>query len=126
MTARFESVDGHNCRVWEERENDAKRLELCVAPVAGLPGGADIIDGMKTLSRFRQGAKLALGVDFGLSEWWPDIAALGGVPLFVHEFKYDSLTSELTLSAIRQNPPDQTFFEAPADYQTQDGPDYAD
>ncbi len=126
MTARFESVDGHDCRVWEERENDTKRLELCVAAVATLPGGIEIINAMKTLSRFRQGSKFALGVDFGLSEWWPDIAALGGVPLFVREFRYDSPTSELTLSAIRENPPDRMLFEMPEGFQTLEGPDYAE
>jgi hypothetical protein len=32
VTVRFESVDGHACRIWEEQESGAKRLELCVAP----------------------------------------------------------------------------------------------
>ena len=126
MTARFESVDGHDCRVWEERENDTKRLELCVAPASTIQGGPDIVSGIKILSRFRQGARFALGVDFGLSEWWPDIAGLGGVPLFIREFKYDSLTSELTLSAIHQSPADASLFDLPDGYSTQEGPDYSE
>ena len=125
VTVRFESVDGHACRIWEEREQDAKRLELCLAPAAALPGGAEIIAGMKTLSRFRQGSNFALGVDFGLSEWWPDFAILGGVPLRIREFKYDSLISEITLTSLRQGVPSASLLDMPAGYQLQDGPDYA-
>jgi hypothetical protein len=125
VTVRFESVDGHACRIWEEREQDAKRLELCMAPTAALPGGAEIINGMKTLSQFRQGSNFALGVDFGLSEWWPDFAILGGVPLRIREFKYDSLISEVTLTALRQGIPSAALLDMPDGYQLQDGPDYA-
>jgi hypothetical protein len=124
VTVRFESVDGHPCRIWEEREQDAKRLELCLAPAAALPGGAEIIAGMKTLSQFRQGSNFALGVDFGLSEWWPDFAILGGVPLRIREFKYDSLISEITLMALHQGVPSASLLDMPDGYQLQDGPDY--
>jgi hypothetical protein len=126
MTVRFESVDGHACRIWEERENDAKRLELCVAPTTTLPGGAEILSGIRTLSRFRQGSKFALGVDFGLSEWWSDIASLAGVPLLIREFKYDSLATEVSLSAIRPNPRNASLFDLPEGYQTQEGSDYSE
>ena len=125
ITARFESADGRACRIWEERENGTKRLELCVAPPASVQGGADIMDGMKTLSQFRQGSNFAFGVDFGLSEWWPDIARLGGVPLLIREYKYDSVVSEILLTAIRQGVPKASLLDLPDGYQVQDGPDYA-
>ena len=125
ITARFESADGRACRIWEERENGAKRLELCVAPLTSLQGGADILNGMKTLSQFRQGSNFAFGVDFGLSDWWPDIARLGGVPLLIREYKYDSIVSEVLLTAIRQGVPRASLLDLPDGYQVQDGPDYA-
>jgi hypothetical protein len=125
VTVRFASVDGHSCRIWEEREQDAKRLELCVAPAATLAGGAEILGGMKTLSQFRQGSQFALGVDFGLSEWWTDFASLGGVPLQIREFKFDSLISEVMLTAIRQGVPSASLLDMPEGYQVQEGPDYA-
>jgi hypothetical protein len=124
VTVRFESVDGHACRIWEERERDAKRLELCVAPVVSVPGGAEILSAMKTLSQFRQGSNFALGIDFGLSEWWPDIATLGGVPILIREYKYDSEISEVMLSAMRQGVTGATQFDMPDGYQVQEGPDY--
>ncbi len=124
VTARFESVDGKACRIWEMREGEAKRLELCVAAAATVPGGVEILNGMKTLSQFRQGANFALGVEFGLAEWWPDIAALGGVPLLIREYKYQSEISEVLLSGMRLAVPDTGQFDLPAGYQTQDGPDY--
>jgi hypothetical protein len=125
VTVRGESVDGHACRIWDEWEKDAKRLELCVAPVAALPGGAEIYQGLKTLSQFRQGSDVALGVDFGLSEWWPDFASLGGIPLLIREFKYDSVVSEVTLTAMRPGVPSASLLDMPDGYPVQEGPDYA-
>jgi hypothetical protein len=125
VTVRLDSVDGHPCRIWEEKEKGAKRLELCVAPVAAVPGGAEIYSGLKTLSLFRQGSDVALGVDFGLSEWWPDFASLGGIPLMVREFKYDSVVSEVTLTDMRPDVPSASLLDIPDGYQVQDGPDYA-
>jgi hypothetical protein len=124
VTVRFESVDGRACRIWEEREQEAKRMELCVAPVATVPGGAEILSGIKTLSQFRQGADFAFGVEFGLSEWWSDFAALGGIPLLVREYKYDSVVSEVMLTAMRQTALSPSLFAAPDGYTSQDGPDY--
>jgi hypothetical protein len=124
VTARFESVDGHACRIWEEREGGAKHLELCVAPAAAVLGGAEILGAIKTLSQFRQGSNFALGVDFGLSEWWPDIARLGGVPLLVREYKYDSVVSEVMLSPLREGVPREKLLDLPDGYPVQDGPDY--
>ena len=125
VTVRFESVDGHACRIWEEREQEAKRMELCVAPLAAVPGGAEILSGMKTLSQFRQGADFAFGVEFGLSEWWADFATLGGVPLLVREYRYDSVVSEVMLTGMRQSALSASLFAAPDGYTVQDGPDYA-
>jgi hypothetical protein len=125
VTVRIETIDGQACRIWEEWEKDAKRLELCVVPVAALPGGAEIYSGLKTLSQFRQGSNVALGVDFGLSEWWPDFASLGGIPLLVREFKYDSVVSEVTLTDIRRGVSSASLLDMPDGYQVQEGPDYA-
>jgi hypothetical protein len=124
VTARFESADGRACRIWEESEGGAKRLELCVAPTASVPGGADILRGMKTLSQFRQGASFAFAVDFGLSPWWADIDRLGGVPLLIREYKYDSVVSEVLLTAIRPGVPRAALFDLPDGYAVQEGPDY--
>jgi len=123
-TSRFESVEGRACRVWEEREGGAKRLELCVAPAATVPGGTEILNGMKTLSQFRQGCDFALGVEFGLSDWWPDLASLNGVPLLIREYKYDSVVSEVMLMAMHEAPA-ASKWDLPAGYAIQDGPEYA-
>lgn len=125
VTVKFESVDGRPCRIWEEREHDAKRLELCVASTAAVPGGRDILEGLKTLSRFRQGAEFALGVDFGLSDWWSDFATIGGIPLLIREYKYDAQVAQVTLSAIRSGVAEGSLLDVPADYRTEAGPDYA-
>lgn len=125
VTARFESVDGHACRIWEESEKDVKRFELCVAATATLAGGAEILSGMKTLGQFRQGSNFALGVDFGRTDWWPDIERLGGVPILIREYKYDSEIAEIMLSAMHQVTQGAAPFDPPGGYASQDGPDYA-
>jgi hypothetical protein len=124
LTVRYESVDGHACRIWEERENSVKRLELCVAPTVSLSGGAEILNGMKTLSQFRQGSDFAFGVDFGFAEWWSDIASLGGVPLLIREYKYDTVVSEVMVSDLRQGVSSAQPFDLPEGYPLQEGPDY--
>lgn len=126
MTVRFESVDGHTCRIWEERESDEKRLELCVAPPAAVPGGPDILDAMHVLSAFRQGGKWALGVDFGLSDWWPDLVHLGGVPLLIREFKYDSLIREGTLTSIHPGSPSASLWDLPEGYKVEERSEYSE
>ena len=125
VTTRFESVDGRACRVWEEREQGAKRMELCVAPVGTVQGGPQILNGMKTLSRFRQGADFAFGVELGLSDWWADFATLGGIPLLVREYKYDSVVSEIMLTGMRDTNVSPSVYAVPDGYTVQDGPDYA-
>jgi hypothetical protein len=124
VTVRFDAVDGRTCRIWEEWENGAKRLEICVAPEPRVPGGGEILAAMQTLSQFHEGGQFALGVDFGFSDWWPDLTALNGVPLLIHEYKYDSLVSEIRLERIRNPPPPALAMQAPADCRRQDGPDY--
>lgn len=125
LTVRYESVDGRACRVWEEWENGGKRLELCVAQVATIPGGAEILNGMKTLSSFRQGSDFAFGVEFGLDEWWRDLTTLGGIPILVREYKYDSVINEVMLTSMHPGGSDASLWDVPADFQSEDGPDYS-
>jgi hypothetical protein len=124
VTVRFESVEGHACRIWEERELGVKRLEFCVAPVAGVPGGAEILGGLETLSRFREGAQFAFGVDLGVAPWWPDITALGGLPLLIRVFDVDSVTSQIEVHAIKAAVAVDDRFALPAGYSVQDGPEF--
>ncbi len=126
MTVRFESVDGHACRIWEEREGGVKRLEFCVAPTASVPGGAELLSGMNVMSAFREGGRRALGVDFGLSDWRPDLLHLGGVPLEIREFKYGSLVREVTLTSIRPGDPGASLWALPDGYRLEEDPGYSE
>jgi hypothetical protein len=80
--------------------------------------------GLKTLSLFRQGSDFAFGIDFGLSDWWPDFATLGGVPILIREYKYDSEISETLLSSVRPGVAAASQFDLPDGYQLIQGPDY--
>jgi hypothetical protein len=113
-------VDGHRCRIWEEREGGTKHLELCVAPVTAVPGGADILHGMMTLSRYWRGSTFALGVEYGPVPWWSGIQTLGGVPLLIREFKDGKALTEITLTAIQVDVPGAAHFDIPDGYPVQE------
>ena len=126
LTTRLESVDGHSCRIWEEREGGVKRFEFCVAPTGAVPGGAEVLRAMHALAAFRHGALWALGVDLGLADWWPDVLHLGGVPLEIREFKYDSLIREVTLTAIHPDTPSASLWDLPKEDRVDQGSDFAE
>jgi hypothetical protein len=122
LTNRAESVDGHGCRIWEERESGAKRLEFCVASLEAVPGGADILHGMKVLSQYWHGSTFALGVEFGPAVWWSGIEGLGGVPILIREFKDGTAVAETTLTGMRPDVPNASLFDIPDGYPLREQP----
>jgi hypothetical protein len=120
ITDRSESVAGHHCRIWEESESGVKRLELCVAPVKTVPGGADVLRGMRTLSQYWRGSTFALGVEYGPTPWWSGIDTLGGVPILIREFKGGNAIGETTLTAMRVDVPGASHFDLPDGYSVQE------
>jgi hypothetical protein len=121
-THRSEVVDGHECRIWTETEAGATRLELCVVPVSEIPGGDEILAGMKTLSEYPAfGSVVALGVQFGYGEWWPGIASLVGLPIVVRELQLGHAASESTITNVHSGVPVGTRFDIPKNYQQQGG-----
>jgi hypothetical protein len=116
LTDRSESIDGRTCRVWEVEEWQAKRFEVCVARKPAIPGSADILKGMQKLSGYWQGSIFALGVKLGNTGWWPQIAALDGLPILVREFKDGSAVAETTLTSIRSGVPSASMLDLPSEY----------
>ncbi len=116
VTDRSETVDGRGCRIWEGFEREMKRFEICVAPVAQIPGGTEILAGMKLLSTYWQGSIFALGVSLGNAGWWAGVESLGGLPILVREFKNGDAVSETTLAAIGDGVPNAPMFDLPAGY----------
>jgi hypothetical protein len=116
-TDHIESVDGHDCRIWEEHDGNAKRYEFCVAPLGAVPGGADIFRGMQTLSQYSQGAAFALSVHYRSQRWWKGFNTLGGVPILIREFKGGEAVSESRLTAIHVETPNPSLFEPPTGYE---------
>jgi len=116
LTDRSESVDGHACRVWEVQEWQAKRFEICVARKPAIPGSADILNGMQKLSGYWQGSIFALGVKLGNAGWWPQIAALDGLPILIREFKDGSAVAETTLTSIGSGVDAASMLDLPDEY----------
>lgn len=121
-TDRTESSEGRSCRVWEAWEHDAKWLEFCVVPTATVPGGAEALAAMKSLSRYLHGGVFAVGVEFGPVPQWSDVEALAGVPVIVREFAHDQIVHEIHLMKFRAQALESSVFEVPPDYPLQGGP----
>jgi len=121
-TDRTEASDGRPCRVWEEWEGGAKRLELCVVPASALPGGAQAWAGFKAMSAYLHGAVFALGIEVGPHSLWPGIEQLGGVPVLIREFKDGRVLGESQLTGFRAEAIPESQFEAPAGYAIHEGP----
>ncbi len=122
MTDRMEKSEGRACHMWEEWEQDAKRLELCVVPAPAFPGGADVLVGMKSLSPYLHGSVFAVGVEFGPVSGWSGIEGLGGVPVIVREFQGGQMVHETRLTRFRADYVKASAFEVPEGYPVQEGP----
>jgi hypothetical protein len=122
VTTRTETAAGGACRIWEEYEQNVKRLELCVAPTAATPGGEEILQGMRILSGYFHGSLLAFGVEFGPVDVWPQIESLGGLPVVIREFKDGVALSETRVAGGKHIPDGSRLFEIPRDYLRKEGP----
>jgi hypothetical protein len=119
LTGSSESVGGRTCQVWERSENGIRRRQICVAPVDEVPGGTDILAGMKSLSELYGGSVSALGIGFGVSPWWSSIESLHGVPLLIREFdpKGTAASYEVTFTGIHVEPKNPALFDIPEGYE---------
>jgi hypothetical protein len=117
-TTNSEVVDGHECRIWTEIQEGAKRLELCVVSVSAVSGGDEILAGMKMLSQYPViGSLQALGVKFGYGEWWTGIESLGGLPVLIREFEHGHVILETTITNVHQERLSQSLFDIPDGYE---------
>lgn len=115
-TARRRTVDGIGCQVVEAAVRGTKRFEFCVAPVAKVPAGAELLAGLRMLAEYHEGSVFALGASLGGGRWWPAIEGLAGVPLAIREFKDGGPSPETTLLQVRDKPIPAALFELPAGY----------
>ncbi len=51
---------------------------------------------------------------------------LGGVPLEIREFQYDSLIRDVTLTAIHPDTPSASLWDLPKGYRVEEGSDYSE
>jgi hypothetical protein len=124
-TSRSETAAAGTCRIWEEFEENIKRVELCVAPTGAVTGGEEILQGMRVLSGYFHGSLSAFGVEFGPVDVWPQIQSLGGLPVIIREFKDGAAVSETTVTGARPTSDSPGLFEIPPDYVRKEGPKVA-
>ena len=117
QTSRTDSTAGISCTVWDVSEASVKVRELCVAPAAAVPGGADLLAMMKT---FVASLKQVIG-SFGNSagnERPPGLVELRRSTIAAHHalvHRSGVATEESKMTSIRTESIPASTFEVPAD-----------
>lgn len=117
-TARSESAAGIACTVWEGLEGGRKTDEVCVAPVARVPGGTEMLAAMRQMGENMKKLNDALGMNFGdaVDEAWAQVNTLGGIPIIQREYEGGRLTSSAVLKSMRAMNVPAASFAPPAGY----------
>jgi hypothetical protein len=115
---RTEVVGGRTCHIWQRTRNGVVQSELCVVPAASLPGGAQLFQGLTSVSKFMDslGKVMPRGMTQG-DNFWADLMHTNGFPVMTREVLGGKATSETELTAIHQESLPPALFEVPAGYQ---------
>jgi hypothetical protein len=120
VTDRSEKLDGGPCRIWEESENGTKHLEVCIAPIHQVSGGAALFDALGHLCHYYGGSLAALGVGFGFTDPWPAFKTLKGIPVLIRVFEKGRAVSQTELTDIHATAVAASLFAIPHDYKLDD------
>ena len=112
-TNRTESAAGLSCKVWEVFINGSKVRELCVADLAAVPNGKDLLQTMQEVSdAFKSSAA-------GATESRSDLQTMNGVPIITRMYVNGKLFQESKATTIRAAPTPASLFTVPAGFQQQ-------
>jgi hypothetical protein len=121
-TNRSEKVDSGTCRIWDETENGAKHLEVCVTPIDRVSGGQELFEALGNLCHYYTGSMAALGIGFGLTDPWPAFSKLKGLPVRIRVFEKGRAVSQTDLTAIHEAAVPASLFVVPPAYKVDDRP----
>ncbi|HTW37867.1 MAG TPA: hypothetical protein VMD49_04795 [Steroidobacteraceae bacterium] len=116
VTSRTETSDGETCTVWEITVGDEKVEELCVVPVAAVPGGAAILADMRNIGELIRARRLGESLRSSAADSWDNLDAVDGIPLISRTFQAGRAIVEFRITAVRSEPVPFTAFEIPAGF----------
>lgn len=119
-TDRSEQLGNGTCRIWEESENGTKHLEVCVTPIDRVSGGQELFEALGSLCHYYSGSMAALGVGFGLTDPWPALSKLKGLPVRIRVFEKGRAVSQTDLTDIRKAAVSASLFVVPPAYKVDD------
>jgi hypothetical protein len=112
-TNRTESAAGLSCKIWEVFMSGSKVRELCVAELAAIPNGKDLLRTMQQVSdAFKSSAA-------GATESRSDLETMNGVPIITRMYVSGKLFQESKATAIRSALTPDSLFTVPAGFQEQ-------
>ncbi|HTX23382.1 MAG TPA: hypothetical protein VMD03_01890 [Steroidobacteraceae bacterium] len=116
-TSRTESNGDETCSVWEVSVGGSKVQELCVIPVAAVPGGADILADMRQIGALVRDRGLDGSLGSSVVQSWGDVDAVDGIPVISRTFDENGRAAvEIRITAMRSEPVPVTAFEIPAGF----------
>ena len=116
-TARGEAAAGIACKVWEGYEAGKKTEEVCVAAASSIPGGAEMLAGMKKMGeRMSKIMQSMGGSGIAVQQMWNELSTLNGVPIIQRDFEGGRVTSTSTLKAALSETVPAASFAPPAGY----------
>jgi hypothetical protein len=116
-TSRTESNGDETCSVWEVIVGGSKVQELCVIPVAAVPGGAAILADMRQIGALIRERGLDESLGSSVAQSWGDLDAVDGIPVVSRTFDdHGHAAVEIRLTAMRSEPVPATAFDIPAGF----------
>ena len=116
-TARTEAAAGVACKVWEGYAAGKKTEEVCIAAASAIPGGNELLAGMKQLGE--RIARMTQSMGFSgnaMQQVWSALNTLGGLPIIQRDYEGGRVRSTSTLKAVRSEAVPASSFAPPAGY----------
>lgn len=116
-TGRRESVGSYTCRIWESRTGGNLTAQYCVVPTGRLPGGQEIAQSMRSVSRMVKEMMSAFPpAARAASQRLAGFEAFHGYPVMVRQFEDGKPSSEDVVVDIREQTLPESEFEMPSGF----------
>ena len=122
-TSRDDTVNGYDCKYYEQFRNDQKESEYCVASWSELEVGNNIQTSFKNMSEFMKGfleeIQKISPVQMNDNPF-AQMEEMEGFPVLSRQFSNGKATQESILSSIEEQDIDASEFSAPDGYKKRD------
>ncbi len=124
-TGGSETVNGRSCKLWNVTRDGALAQQLCVVPMAAMPGAVEVIELSKKMSALfeKLGHQLRDQLPTTLQQSTTALAKINGYPIMTRAYRDGVLQPEqFIVKDWKQQSIDAAKFEIPTGYKQQEMP----